>query len=512
MASECDESGSALDLYELYSALNNFIEEPPQQETQSVSGRSYFGDEPKKDKWNLNASASKNSISDLYPVPDQAVAQARPNLDSFAKKDQANMNFAPASQNPLTEVGNHFEKPSLPITPPELDLGGINDDFLKLKLRSDDRLNLSERKSNKNVEVSSDKLLQKRNAICSESISSIDKAEAKVIHSNPKKKLLKKTTEQNHAITRTPKKIKTEQTTTNELFPLLKKPEHPKATTKSLKQEKLKEVNAEKGSKSFPTRKRNLVIKEPQWTQSFHSDADSSLLNSPEDTEPAPNPLASKIQRSILEAASAIFDKQILSTEISGKLDSDAQSYLKEALKKKFYYDSYFQTFSLRKVRRRTEEHFKLVTKLGFKFMFKNFKKLHNNFIRGNKLLDQLEFYKFYFGKHASDAGERLESFFLPSSKIQRQMHKLAAKADKTVSFAYLQKIFGSQSFRDEFVAFLTVNFVPEYLKLRQQKLAKLASNFAKGRKENGNKLPWTTEELFEAQKYFIGYIASSFN
>ena len=435
MASECDETGSALDLYELYSALNNFIEEPLQRESHSVSARSYFCDETKKDKWKLDASASKNSISDLYPIPEQAGTQPIANIDAFAKKPQAILYFDPNFKRNLNEMEMRSEKASPPNTPPEFDLGDINHDFLNLKLKSDDRPNLSEKASAKNFEVIDDKLLQKRDRICSTSFSSVDKTDGIAGRQSGQKKLLKRKSNPHQSDHKTPKKIKTEQSITPEPQTIHNaKIQHMKTISKSLKKETTKELTAPKVSKSFPTRKRNLVIKEPQWTQSFHSEADSSMPPSREETEQTPKPLINKIQRSIFEAVSAIFDKQTLSAELNQSLSSDAQLYLKDALKKKFYFDNELQTFSLRKVRRRTEEHFKFVTKLGFKFMFKNFKRLHNNFIRGNKLLDQLEFYRFYFGKFASDKNERLEEFFLPSSKIQREMHKLARKADKTVS------------------------------------------------------------------------------
>ena len=510
MTSRCDDPHSALDLSELYSALNNFIEEPLPLELRSVSAMSHLC--INSAEGNLNASASKTLIPDLYPIPEPLGINTIIQLDSFAKKIRTDEYFASGFNRNSSEAKIKSINSSNQGTPPEFDLRNINHDFLMLNLKPDNQSKISEKTSAKRIEVSSFKLLRKRGRACSTSFSSGDQSEERGHRSKNKTKLVNSRKDPHQIENQNAKKIKTKQidpTTpkANQHFKL----DHQIKAFQSLRGVLTARTDSSKSSKSLPTHNRCPVSEKAQMMERKGAEAKSTVSTFRESKIQSSKFQIEEVQKNLEEAFSVIFDKQFLPTEISEKLSSNAMLYLKDSLKKKFFFDGSFQTFALRKMRRRTEEHFKFVTKLGFKFMFKNFKKLHNNFIRGQKLLDQLEFYRFYFGKCASETDEPLEKFFLPGSKIQREMFKAAGKAEKTVSLIYLQKIFTSRIFKEEFIEFLTTNFVSEYIKLRAQKLDKLASNFALIRHRNGSKLPWTTKELCEAQEYLTKYITTHF-
>jgi hypothetical protein len=219
-----------------------------------------------------------------------------------------------------------------------------------------------------------------------------------------------------------------------------------------------------------------------------------------------------RIENALFSIISSIFENKKVHDFQIRALSSDAEFYLSEILKKKFLFNPGFQDFALKKARRRNEEQCKFVIKKGFKRLFKEFKKSKNGFVRGNKLLDELEFYRFYFGKQVNEVSDPLESFFLPGSKIQKELGHPESKLIKTVSFAFLQKIFSSDGFKQDFVRYLLNSFVDEYINKRTENLWKVAFNFPQNKKSKGNKLPWTNEELYESQRNLLNLILSSFN
>ena len=215
------------------------------------------------------------------------------------------------------------------------------------------------------------------------------------------------------------------------------------------------------------------------------------------------------IENSIFSLLSKIFQEEILRDSDFQFLTDTALSYIREILKKKFTFGSNFKNFELIKARRRNEEQFKFVVKKGFKRLFKNFKKMKRGFIKGDKLLDELEFYRFYFLETCNSDRTQFEGFLLPGSKIQKEFTNPQTKMDKTVSFVYLIRIFKSESFKRDFISYLLNDFVGEYVTIRNLKLMKLAIHFTGKKKVKTNKLPWTQSELFEAQKCFVNLIYS---
>lgn len=201
-------------------------------------------------------------------------------------------------------------------------------------------------------------------------------------------------------------------------------------------------------------------------------------------------------------------DDQIRESDF-GFLTDNSLSYIREILRKKFIFGANFENFELIKPRRRNEEQFKFVIKKGFKRLFKIFKKQHNGFIKGDKLLDEFEFYRFYFWETANYNRQMFEGFLLPGSKIQKEFASPNMKIDKTVSFAYLSRIFKSEAFKRDFISYLLNDFVDEYIQIRNQKLLKIAVYFVTKKKLKSNKLPWTKLELYEAQKSFVNLICS---
>lgn len=206
---------------------------------------------------------------------------------------------------------------------------------------------------------------------------------------------------------------------------------------------------------------------------------------------------------------SKIFENETLGDADFRYLSPDALSYLKDVIRRKFLLGPDLTSIELIKPRRRNEEQFKFVVKKGIKKLFKNFKKLNKNFIKGDKLLDELEFYRHYFWEISVAERIQFDAFFLPGSKIQREFSSPTLKADKTVTFAYISRVFKSDLFRRDFVAYLLNGFVEEYVQQRAQKLMKVAVNFEAGKRPKSNKLPWTRWEMVEAQKSFVNLIYS---
>lgn len=251
------------------------------------------------------------------------------------------------------------------------------------------------------------------------------------------------------------------------------------------------------------------------------SDSDCSSLNGSKDDQPLHHPqgclsicsndeqLNGKMTNHIYLYLSKIFDHQPLTTNDICFLTPEAFTYLSGVLRRKFRSSPDLTAFELIKPRRRNEEQFKFVIKKGIRRLFKNFKKSRNGFIKGDKLLDELEFYRCYFSEVALAGGIQLESFFLPGSKIQKERSSPEVKLDKTVTFTYLTRVFRSEPFRRDFVSYLLSGFGEEYVQNRSQKLLKVAVNFEAGKRPKSNKLPWTRCEMVEAQTSFLNLIYS---
>lgn len=204
-----------------------------------------------------------------------------------------------------------------------------------------------------------------------------------------------------------------------------------------------------------------------------------------------------------------IFENEPLTNLDFAFLSPDALAYLREVLRRKFVLGPNFEGLELIKGRRRNEEQFKFVVKKGMKRLFRNFKRSRKGFIKGDKLLDELEFYRHYFWDASGHDRAQFDAFFLPGSKIQKEFAAGAARLDKTVSFSYLARVFRSEPFKRDFVAYLLHDFGQEYVQTRAHKLLKVAANFEAGKRPKSNKLPWTRAEMVEAQKCFVNLIYS---
>lgn len=254
------------------------------------------------------------------------------------------------------------------------------------------------------------------------------------------------------------------------------------------------------------------------------SDSDSSSQSGSRDDLGGPTPMeglsvcsssgdsGAKMSDHIYLFLSKIFENETLQDQDFRYLSPEALGYLREVVRRKFLIGPDLSSIELIKPRRRNEEQFKFVVKKGMKKLFKTFKKCHKNFIKGDKILDELEFYRHYFWETAQADRVQFDAFFLPASKLQREFASPGLKADKTVTFAYISRVFRSESFRRDFVAYLLNGFAEEYVQHRAQKLMKVAVNFEAGKRPKSNKLPWTRWEMAEAQKSLVNIIYSMGN
>ena len=168
----------------------------------------------------------------------------------------------------------------------------------------------------------------------------------------------------------------------------------------------------------------------------IHSDLDSSSQSiSKEDTNDhfqegvlsLCNEMGSpegNLQTAIFLVLCKIFKEESLGDAEYRQLSQEAIGFIKELLKRKFFFDLNFMNFELIKCRRRNEEQFKFVVKKAFKRLFRNFKRANNGFIKGSKIYDELEFYQFYFKETAAVDHAQLEWYLLPGSKIQKEFLK----------------------------------------------------------------------------------------
>lgn len=205
------------------------------------------------------------------------------------------------------------------------------------------------------------------------------------------------------------------------------------------------------------------------------------------------------------EILESIFTNRPIRPELWAGTRPETREALRDALKRKFDVGDQGEVLP-RKGRRRTEEECKFAVKRGVKALFKAFKKAHKGFIRGNKSKDEEEFYRHYFGEAAAREHRGLEDFYLPGCKLQKESPRLF-DLDKTVSFAYLQRVFGSDPFLRDFGEYLRTNFVEDCVKIRTEKLVKLSSAILEGRKCRSLKLPWTDLEVQTARTHLLGLL-----
>lgn len=187
-------------------------------------------------------------------------------------------------------------------------------------------------------------------------------------------------------------------------------------------------------------------------------------------------------------------------------ISEKTKSFLYKLLKKKFILDPSLEIKGIRK-RRRNEEKFKYVVKRGFKYLFKKFKARNNFFILGTKKLDEIQFYKYYFEETSTKLNLPIDLFYLPGSKLQKYSIKFL-KFDKTVSTCYMEKIFLSKKFKEDFIKYVLNEFSLESYKIRDEKIIKILDKFGDDKYKN-LRLPWTNNEISFAQQTLINYITN---
>lgn len=187
-------------------------------------------------------------------------------------------------------------------------------------------------------------------------------------------------------------------------------------------------------------------------------------------------------------------------------ISENTKLFLYKLLKKKFHLNSNLEIKGIRK-QRRNEEKFKYVVKRGFKYLFKKFKALNHFFILGTKKLDEIQFYKYYFEEISIKLNLPIDLFYLPGSKLQKYSIK-CLKFDKTVSTCYMEKIFLSKKFKEDFIKYVLNEFSLESYKIRDEKIMKILDKF-KNDKYKNLRLPWTNNEISFAQQTLINYITN---
>ena len=71
-----------------------------------------------------------------------------------------------------------------------------------------------------------------------------------------------------------------------------------------------------------------------------------------------------------------------------------------------------------------------------------------------SKAADEASFYRAYFAQTAERMGEQIERYYLLGSRAQRGAESVQG-LDKTVSAAYVQRIFRSEQFKKDFLNYL---------------------------------------------------------
>ena len=170
------------------------------------------------------------------------------------------------------------------------------------------------------------------------------------------------------------------------------------------------------------------------------------------------------------------------------------------------------------------------------KFVFKHtLKKLKSDFAKSKKYSDasktEEEFYRYYFGEIVSKTpNSQLSDFYDPLNNRKKRL----ANAPKTLSLAYLELVFKSSRFREDFekyVAFPTIEtskLVEDYAVGVRQKLEKIFYAWEKKFEQSTSpsetikaimeyfdsnqqcKLPWTKEEIVVAIRVFLELIVES--
>ena len=201
----------------------------------------------------------------------------------------------------------------------------------------------------------------------------------------------------------------------------------------------------------------------------------------------------------------AVFANQRLNDKQISDVSHAHIPALRTLLSKKFVFADLRSPFELIRGNRRTEDQFKFVFRKGIKNMIRKYKE-KQGMGKASKLETELSFYQFYFGESALTTDTSLESFYLPGSKAQRSTTHSTNHVDKTLSFAYTQRILNSSKFRREFTRYLLEGFLEDCFAMRREQLLKIAHHIKETRSKLP-KLPWSNEEIMDAQNRLIDIV-----
>lgn len=174
------------------------------------------------------------------------------------------------------------------------------------------------------------------------------------------------------------------------------------------------------------------------------------------------------------------------------------QNAIRQILKGKMELSENLTVQKIRKPRR-AEEEYKFIVKKALKFLFRQFKRRNSDFIRGQKVLDELELYNYYF-KDVLDVEEAL----MPGCKLQKA--SMRSNLNKTVSGSYLEKILTSSQFRKDFREYLEKHFMREYESIRETKIENIAKSVCEDNLKRVQ-LPWTISEVEQARMNLLNIL-----
>lgn len=141
--------------------------------------------------------------------------------------------------------------------------------------------------------------------------------------------------------------------------------------------------------------------------------------------------------------------------------------------------------------------------------------KENTKLVAHSKLLSEHQFYVKFFQSSATEAGEPLEKFYLPNTKLANKANRenkgnKQAQSFKTINIKYIRLILRSRVFADAIRNFLENTFEFEYRETRVQKLRLLAKRIKDAKYIRSVKLPWTMHEILEAKVTFLRLIETT--
>lgn len=124
--------------------------------------------------------------------------------------------------------------------------------------------------------------------------------------------------------------------------------------------------------------------------------------------------------------------------------------------------------------KRRSEEYYKLVFKQVFKYLQASFAlKNQTTMENHNPPSHLITFYQYYFGKTSVETGLSLENYYLPLTVDSKDLNSRNIIA-KTINGTYIAAIKKSDIFVNDFVEYLSNQFLADYAHYSNKKLLKV--------------------------------------